>query len=195
LNSRTAEGTNFQDIFRECAIPSPNWMLFRDDLIKIGAFDHAIYPEDYDLAFRMYLGGLAVIPCNEVTLEWRDYPSRTSRTAEVYKDHTFTAIKWFYFDRFFRQSARQLVLFGTGYRGKRLAAHLIERDVPFVWVSNNPEKIGKHIYDIMIDPLNSFDWHQKQIIATIANDRGRQEVTEMAKNNGLRLNIDLFHFA
>jgi glycosyltransferase involved in cell wall biosynthesis len=195
LNLMTAEGSNFQDIFRECVLPSPNWMLFREDLEEIGAFNSDVYPEDYDLAFRMFLGGLSVIPCNEITLEWRDYPSRTSRTAEVYKDHTFTTIKWSYFDRFFRQSARQLVLFGTGYRGKRLAAHLIINNVSFVWVSNNPEKIGKHIYDIMIEPLSSFNWHDKQIIATIANDRGRAEVTKMANEKGLKLNVDLFHFA
>jgi glycosyltransferase involved in cell wall biosynthesis len=195
LNLRTAEGSNFQDIFRECAIPSPNWMLYRADLIKIGAFEHEVYPEDYDLAFRMFLGGLTVIPCSEVTHDWRDYPLRTSRTAEVYKDHTFTAIKWSYFERFFRQPAQQLVLFGTGYRGKRLAAHLIKNDVSFVWVSNNPEKIGKHIYEVMIEPLASFDWQQKQIIATIANENGRSEVNEIASEKGLKLNVDLFHFA
>lgn len=195
LNKRTADGTNFRDIFRECSIPSPNWMLYREDLDRIGAFDSDRYPEDYDLAFRMFLGGLEVIPCSEITLDWRDYPERTSRTSSVYQDHTFTEIKWHYFQEYFRNPSQRLVLFGTGFRGKKLAQHLIEEKVDFEWVSHNKEKIGKHIYDVMIKPLDQFAWEGAQIIATIAKDKGREEVNSLARKNGLVINKDLIHFA
>lgn len=195
LNEKTAEGTNFQDIFKECSIPSPNWMLYRKDLDSIGAFDSDRYPEDYDLAFRMFLGGLSVIPCSEITLDWRDYPQRTSRTSTVYQDHTFTEIKWYYFQQYFRNPAKRLVLFGTGFRGKKLARHLIDKKVEFEWVSHNKEKIGKHIYDVLIKSLDAFNWKGAQIIATIAKDKGREEVNTMARKNGLEINKDLIHFA
>lgn len=195
LNKCTSQGSNFDDIFRECSIPSPNWMIYRKDFEKIGGFNSDRYPEDYDLAFRMYLGGLKVIPCSAITLDWRDYPTRTSRTSDLYKDHTFTDIKWHYFDLFFRDITRDLVLFGTGYRGKKLAQHLIDKGVSFKWVSHNKEKIGKHIYDVMIESLDKFDWNNKQIIATIANDEGREEVSSLAVENGLGINQDLIHFA
>lgn len=195
LNQRTREGTNFDDIFRECPIPSPNWMMFRSILRSIGAFDSDIYPEDYDLAFRMKLAGIKVAPCDEITHHWRDYPTRTSRTHDNYKDHTFTDIKWYYFDKFFREPSKQLVIFGTGFRGKKLAAHLVEQSVHFSWVSHNPEKIGKHIYGVMIEAMDTFDWSNKQIIATIANDQGRMQVSNMARKNGLEIGSDLIHFA
>lgn len=195
LNKHTAKGSNFTDIFKECAIPSPNWMIYRDDLDRIGAFDSDRYPEDYDLAFRMFLNGLKVIPTKEVTHDWRDYPNRTSRVSDVYKDHTFTAIKWYYFDRYFRDLSRQLVLFGTGLRGKRLAKHLIDRKIAFQWVSHNTEKIGKHIYDVRIESLDKFSWENKQIISTIAKDKGRKAVEDMALIRGKRINKDLYHFA
>tara|TARA_B100000508_G_scaffold141079_1_gene146076 strand:+ start:47646 stop:48650 length:1005 start_codon:yes stop_codon:yes gene_type:complete len=195
LNERTKSGTNFRDIFRECSIPSPNWMMFRSDLEAIGAFESDRYPEDYDLAFRMFLGELSVIPCDIITHDWRDYPTRTSRTDDNYKDHTFTAIKWHYFNTFFRNDQQELVIFGTGYRGKKLAQHLIENGVSFSWVSHNKEKIGKHIYDVMIEPLEGFDWNNKQIIATVAKDKGRDEVTKLAEANGKTLNKDIIHFA
>jgi glycosyltransferase involved in cell wall biosynthesis len=195
LNQRTRTGTNFQDIFRECPIPSPNWMMYRHDLDLIGAFDSDRYPEDYDLAFRMCLKGFKVIPCETITHDWRDYPTRTSRTSDHYKDHTFTEIKWHYFNQFYRNSAKQLVIFGTGYRGKKLAAHLIDQEVDFQWVSHNPEKIGKHIYDVLIEPLDTFVWKNNQIIATIAKDKGRNEVNKMAVENNYAVNKDLIHFA
>lgn len=195
LNKHTAKGSNFTDIFKECAIPSPNWMIYRDDLDRIGAFDSDRYPEDYDLAFRMFLNGLKVIPTKEVTHDWRDYPNRTSRVSDVYKDHTFTAIKWYYFDRYFRDLSRQLVLFGTGLRGKRLAKHLIDRKIAFQWVSHNTEKIGKHIYDVRIESLDKFSWENKQIISTIAKEKGRKAVEDMALIRGKRINKDLYHFA
>ncbi len=195
LNERTAEGTNFNDIFRECSVPSPNWMLHREDLELINAFNGDRYPEDYDLAFRMFLVGFKVIPCKEITHHWRDYPSRTSRTVDCYKDHTFTEIKWYYFNSFLRDRMKELVVFGTGARGKKLAAHLISQGSVFKWVSHNPEKIGKHIYDVMIDDLDSFQWSDKQIIATIAKDKGRNEINKMANENNFVIGKDLIHFA
>lgn len=195
LNQLTAEGSNFNDIFRECPIPSPNWMMYREDLDEIGAFKSERYPEDYDLAFRMCLAGLKVIPCDQITHEWRDYPTRTSRTNEHYKDHTFTEIKWDYFKNYYRDPSKILVIFGTGYRGKKLARQLIEANVDFQWVSHNEEKIGKHIYDVLIEPLSRFVWKNKQIIATIANERGRTEVNALASKNSFILNKDIFHFA
>ena len=195
LNERTADGTNFKDIFRECPIPSPNWMMHRDDLELINAFEEDRYPEDYDLAFRMFLAGFKVIPCKEKTHHWRDYPSRTSRTVDCYRDHTFTEIKWHYFDSFFRDKSKELVIFGTGARGKKLATHLLSQGKVFKWVSHNPEKIGKHIYDVMIEDLETFQWENKQIVATIAKDIGRNEINKLAVKNNFEIGKDLIHFA
>ena len=52
LNNLTARGSNFTAIYKECVIPSPCWMAYREDLEKCDAFNPNNYPEDYDLVFR-----------------------------------------------------------------------------------------------------------------------------------------------
>ena len=54
LNSLTLNGSNYSEIYKECVIPSPCWMINRADLLAIDAFNPTRYPEDYDLAFRFY---------------------------------------------------------------------------------------------------------------------------------------------
>ncbi|MFT5942613.1 MAG: glycosyltransferase involved in cell wall biosynthesis, partial [Sediminicola sp.] len=76
LNRLTHTGANFTEIYKECPIPSPCWMLHRSDLEKCNSFQPKRYPEDYDLAFRFYEQGLKCIPSNEVLHFWRDYDYR-----------------------------------------------------------------------------------------------------------------------
>ena len=39
LNDLTREGANYSEIYKECVIPSPCWMIHRDDLITCDAFN------------------------------------------------------------------------------------------------------------------------------------------------------------
>lgn len=80
LNNLTKKGNNFSEIYKECVIPSPCWMVHREDLIACSAFEPTNYPEDYDLTFRFFKQGFKCIPCDTVLHEWRDYSTRTSRT-------------------------------------------------------------------------------------------------------------------
>lgn len=195
LNQHTQKGTNFTDIFKECVIPSPCWMLFREDLDRIGAFNEKRYPEDYDLAFRMYSKGYKVIPTNEILHEWRDYDTRTSRISENYKEYTFTAMKWDYFDLLHRNLDKGIVIVGTGYRGKKIAEYLLDLKIEFTWVSNNQEKIGKHIYDQMIFDLSvDLKWKKMQFICAIANKTGKNFIEQFFLDRGGDIKKDLFHF-
>src|SRR5690606_18308761 len=54
LNTLTKSGNNYSEIYKECVIPSPCWMVHKDDLVACNAFNPNDYPEDYDLAFRFY---------------------------------------------------------------------------------------------------------------------------------------------
>ena len=92
LNSLTYHGLNFKEIYKECVIPSPSWMVHREDLVKSGAFDSNVYPEDYDLAFRFYKQGLKAIPCNYILHKWRDHEARASRNDVHYKDNKLSLI-------------------------------------------------------------------------------------------------------
>ncbi|MCK7591101.1 glycosyltransferase [Subsaxibacter sp. CAU 1640] len=171
LNDLTQEGANYSEIYKECVIPSPCWMIHRDDLITCDAFNPNHYPEDYDLTFRFYKYGMKCIPCDQVLHHWRDYATRTSRTHEHYAQNYFLDIKLHYFLELDYDPNRVLTVWGAGFKGKHIAKMLKKRKIPFIWICNNPKKIGKHIYKI---ELHSFKYlnelENPQSIVTVANE-------------------------
>jgi len=195
LNKLTVTGNNYSEIYKECVIPSPCWMLHRNDLDACGGFNLNIYPEDYDLAFRFYKAGYTCIPCNDVLLHWRDYSTRTSRTHEHYAENSFLDLKVHYFLELNYDASRPLTIWGAGHKGKTLAKILLKENIPFYWICDNPKKIGKHIYD---QELYNFDYlselKQPQSIVTVANTKAQEEITRYFKKQNMQSMIDYFFF-
>ncbi len=154
LNGLMAEGNNFNDIYRECVIPSSCWMVFREDFIEAGGFGRRIYPEDYDLCFRFYWNKLKVLGSRKVLHLWRDHPNRISRTDKRYEDQLYYDLKLYYFEKLDRDPQKQLVVWGAGKKGKKLAAKLKERSIPFRWICNNNKKIGHNIYGVLMESVD-----------------------------------------
>lgn len=178
LNKLTKNGFNYSEIYKECVIPSPCWMLHREDLITCGAFKPNRYPEDYDLAFRFYEHNFKCIPCNDVLLHWRDYPIRTSRTHEHYAENHFLDLKLRYFLKLDYNSSRPLVVWGAGAKGKKTAQILLDKGIPFHWICDNPKKIGKHIYTKELKPFQFLETiEHSQSIITVANPQAQKEIT------------------
>ena len=174
LNGLTHEGNNFSERYKECVIPSPCWMASREDLQKCGAFDHDLYPEDYDLAFRMFAIGLQCLPCMEVLHLWRDYETRTSRTSIHYAQNYFLDIKIHYFLKLDWDKERPLVIWGAGTKGKTIAKALIKQKIPFHWICDNPNKIGKKIYGTtMLSYREIVQLNRPQSIITVANKQAQ----------------------
>ena len=195
LNGLTINGSNFSEIYKECVIPSPCWMVYRTDFEKCDALRPNIYPEDYDLTFRFYINGLKPIPCNTILHHWRDYPTRTSRTDENYADNTFITIKAEYFIKQEYDTSKNLVVWGAGRKGKALAKILIEKNIEFQWVCDNPKKIGKHIYDkkmLAFSELENIE--NTQSIVTVANPDAKNEITAHLKRLNQKAMKDYFFF-
>lgn len=177
LNGLTKNGTNFNEIYKECVIPSPNWMAYKDDLNTVGAFNHDDYPEDYDLTFRFYKAGFKCIPCDTVLHLWRDYSTRTSRTHIHYAQNYFLNIKMKYFLEIDYNPNRKLVIWGAGYKGKKIAKYLIAKKIPFDWVCDNPKKIGKTIYGAPMKPFEALkNIENPQSIITVANAKAQKQI-------------------
>ncbi|NND15896.1 MAG: glycosyltransferase [Eudoraea sp.] len=195
LNDLTAVGENFSEMYKECVIPSPCWMTYREDLIKSGAFEPDRYPEDYDLAFRFYRSGLKCIPCSDILHYWRDYDERTSRNHEHYAQNYFLSIKLHYFLELHHKPQRPLTLWGAGSKGKEIAQDLSSRNVHFHWLCDNPKKIGKKIYGI---PLMHFSEIEKlehpQCIITVANEDAQKEIREFLGKREFSEMLDYFFF-
>lgn len=170
LNKLTITGTNYAEIYKECVIPSPCWMVYKSDLEAVNSFNTSRYPEDYDLTFRFYGADYKIIPCDSVLHYWRDYSTRTSRTDLNYAQNSFIDIKLHYFLKLNKDQTRPLVVWGAGKRGKTIAKRLITLGVSFYWICNNDKKIGKHIYEQEIR-LESFieTLEHPQCIVSVAN--------------------------
>ena len=187
LNRLTSEGNNFDEIYKECVIPSPCWMTHRADFEQCDGFNPKRYPEDYDLTFRFYEHGFKIVPCNQILHLWRDYDTRTSRTHEHYAQNYFLDIKLHYFLKLDCDMSRPLVVWGAGFKGKKIAKGLKKQDLKFTWLCDNPKKIGKKIYG---KELVHFDELQNlinpQSIITVANEDAQKEIrryfTELNQN-------------
>ncbi len=195
LNGLTKTGSNYSDIYKECVIPSPCWMAFRKDFEKCGGFDSNRYPEDYDLAFRFYENNLKVIPCNEVLHKWRDHDHRASRTSQHYAQNYFLDIKIHYFLKLDFKPDKQLVVWGAGYKGKKIAKKLFTKDIDFVWLCDNPKKIGQKIYGQSLAHFSKLaSLKNPQVIVTVANTDEQKKIVSYLNKLGLIKPKDYFFF-
>lgn len=195
LNRLTEKGSNFGEIYKECPVPSPCWMAYRSDFEACGGFEPDRYPEDYDLCFRMYAAGLHCIPCQEVLHYWRDYDTRTSRTHEHYAQNYFLEIKMYHFLRIDYNPDAQLVLWGAGGKGKTIAKILAKANIPFRWVCDNPNKIGKKIYGVLLQKFKKLpEWGPSQSLVTVANKDDQAEIRDYFKRQGMEPMQHYFFF-
>lgn len=195
LNELTKRGKNYSEIYKECVIPSPCWMVHRDDLISCDGFNPDRYPEDYDLTFRFYKCGLKCIPSSKLLHYWRDYPNRTSRTHEHYAQNYFLDIKLHYFLELDYDASRQLTIWGAGSKGKTIAKKLARKSIPFTWICDNPKKVGKKIYG---HELYNFEYLKQipnpQSIVTVANEEAQRVIKAYFQQQKMKPMHDFFFF-
>ncbi|WP_040250755.1 glycosyltransferase family 2 protein [Psychroserpens mesophilus] len=195
LNKLSTEGANYSEIYKECVIPSPCWMVHREDLIACEAFYPNRYPEDYDLTFRFYKNNIRCIPSRKLLHYWRDYSTRASRTDSNYAENHFLELKLHYFLDLNHEASRPLVIWGAGQKGKTIAKLLQKNKISFIWICDNPKKIGKHIYDV---ELYNFE-HLKalknpQSIITVANSKEQKIIKSYFKSIAMQPMEDYFFF-
>ena len=195
LNKLTETGNNYSEIYKECAIPSPCWMIYREDLVACDAFNPNIYPEDYDLTFRFYKHKYKCIPCNEVIHFWRDYPTRSSRTDSNYAENHFSNLKINNFIAIDYSENKTLVIWGAGKKGKITAKTLVEKNIPFRWICDNPNKIGRDIYGVTLEPFSKLETIKNaQSIITVANKKAQKSIINYMNSLRLKPTVDYIFF-
>lgn len=174
LNELTIAERNYDEIYKECVIPSPGWMCYRSDFDTIGAFNSSVYPEDYDLAFRFRKGELKVVGVPTKLHLWRDHESRASRNDPNYIDHRFIDLKTDFFLKEDHDPGRTTVLWGAGSKGKAIAQIFIDRGIDFDWITETPKKQGINIYGKVLKGPDYIDF--KQIIVAVAGDHHQKDI-------------------
>ena len=196
LNEVARTSTHYQQIYKECVIPSHCWMIHKDDFDAVGAFDPVIYPEDYDLCFRMYKHGLKVIGIDAILHHWRDRSNRISRTWDEYKDNRYFDMKMRFFYEIDRDKKRPLVLWGAGRNGKDMAKILQSYNDTFHWVSNNEKQIGKDIYDVRMQSFTDVpSIKNAQIMIVVSSPDGKKEIQALLDAWGKEAVKDYWFFA
>tara|TARA_A200000113_G_scaffold182081_1_gene168156 strand:- start:6177 stop:7151 length:975 start_codon:yes stop_codon:yes gene_type:complete len=164
LNELTSNKKNFKEIYKECTIPSCSWMMHRSDFENIKGFKNLNYPEDYDFLFRVYYNQIKLTTTKEIIHLWRDHPKRTSRNSKDYLFENFIPLKIKYLIENELKSKDELVLWGSGKKGKLVAKKLIENNCSFTWISNNSKKIGLEIYQQKIQSTSLLKTEKKKLV-------------------------------
>jgi glycosyltransferase involved in cell wall biosynthesis len=195
LNGLTKSGNNYSEIYKECVIPSPCWMIHRDDLTACGAFNTNRYPEDYDLAFRFYKHHFKCIPCDRILHYWRDYSTRTSRTHAHYVENHFIFLKIHHFLDIDYNENRPLTIWGAGSKGKLIAKILLEKNITFEWFCDNPQKIGRDIYGKKLKDFNDLNTIENaQCIITVANKKAQKDIRDYLNSINMKPVEDYIFF-
>lgn len=193
LNRLTIQSGNFSEIYKECVIPSPCWMIHRADLIQCGAFEPMTYPEDYDLCFRFYKNGLKVVGSEQILHFWRDHTIRSSRTMEVYSNNNYFNLKLPYFLELEKAKNRPLVLWGAGKKGKKLARMLESQGIAYHWLCNNPKKWGIQLFGSTLENFEKLkDLNHPQVIVAVASPEGKEEILTYFEE--INLSTDYYYF-
>lgn len=195
LNRLMDSGRHYDEIYKECILPSPCWMAYREALLICGGFGRGVYPEDYDLAFRFYKHRMQIAASKDVLHLWRDHPGRASRTVMAYAGHTFLSLKLPYFLEIDYRRSRPLVIWGAGSKGKETARFMQEEGIHFHWVCNTPSKWGKDIYGVRVKyPETITELYNPQVVVLVAAPDAQPVIKRQLENWGLAVGQDYFFF-
>jgi glycosyltransferase involved in cell wall biosynthesis len=147
LNSLTTTEEHARDIFVECPLAHPTFMMRRAALEAVGGYRAWGWPEDYDLALRFWRSGCGIVKVPEVLFLWRESPGRTSRVHDDYGADAFRRCKVHHLRRSHLADDRPALVWGAGPIGKAFARALLKAGHPLRgFVELNPRKIGMSIY-------------------------------------------------
>lgn len=194
LNQRCIENDHWKEIYRECVIASPNWMVHRSIIAETNGFHHLSYPEDYDLIFNWYKRGLPIIPLPAITLYWREHQKRTSRNSEHYQQEAFFKLKTKHFIEHELSSNSRLVLLGGKKKGKLTASLLFNHQIEFEWYDLIPSLLpynGKQI-----SPLSEalFSSNCKIIISVYPEGKAMLELIDFLENQNMQKGKNYWFF-
>lgn len=133
------------NIYRECVVASPNWLVHRSCFENDLNLSELEYPEDYDMTLKWYSLAYQFVSSSETTHMWREHPQRTSRNSERYQQKSFYKLKLKHFVSNEVQDDDSVQLIGAGVKGKLTAAILKELNTDFIWFDFNKNRLVNNV--------------------------------------------------
>jgi glycosyltransferase involved in cell wall biosynthesis len=151
LNGLTTPAEHTRDLFIECPLAHPTFLMPRALLESVGGYRARGWPEDYDLLLRLWRRGARLAKVPEILFLWRESPGRTSRTHPDYLADAFRRCKAHHLRRSYLANDRPALIWGGGPFGKLLARELIAQGAPLLgFVDLGPRRIGQKIYGVPV---------------------------------------------
>jgi glycosyltransferase involved in cell wall biosynthesis len=178
INGLSEHDAMVRDIFVECPIPHPTFLLRADAVSLVGGYRDPGWPEDYDLLLRLWEAGGRFGKVPTVLLKWRESQQRLSRNDGVYAEAAFRRCKVHYLLRTHLSGGRGVVVWGAGPVGKAFARELQRQGGTLkAFVDLDPRKIGQEIHGVpVIPPDRANEFRPALSVAAVAKGRARTEI-------------------
>ena len=178
LNSLTEHEAMVRDIFVECPIPHPTFLLRTRVVELVGGYRNRGWPEDYDLVLRLWEAGGRLGKVPALLLKWREGAARLSRRDEVYSEEAFRRCKVHYLLRTHLAAGRPVVVWGAGPVGKAFARELRAQGGNLgAFVDLDPRKIGQEIHGVPVIPVSEANAFAGAFsVSAVGKGRARQEI-------------------
>jgi glycosyltransferase involved in cell wall biosynthesis len=185
-----------RDLFVESPLAHPSVMMRAELLARLGGYRAFDGPEDYDLWLRAHAAGARFAKLPDVLLDWRDAPSRLSRTDPRYGSARFRELKI----RALETGAlaeRPAVVWGAGPVGKGWSRALRARGHRVAaFVEVHPRRLGQRIHGVPVVPVSEAAVIADALhLAAVGQPGAREEIRRQAARLGLRDGSDLIAVA
>lgn len=179
LNERCRLNDHHEQIWRECTLANPNWLMSKEDLLNLGGFKDYEYPEDYEMMLRVVLNGYNIESVHEVTHLWRQHGQRHSMTSEDYGTQKFMEMKWrFYKQTFANQNNQKLLILGNGKKSKILQEILTREWVAFTLLDHKKREESENA-------IKGLTPCEVKVISTLSGIDNHDDWYQMMKVKGI----------
>lgn len=186
INSLHTHDDLVRDLFVECPIPHPTFLVRADVMDLVGGYRDMGWPEDYDLILRLWQGGGRLEKVPETLLRWREGEDRLSRNHENYSQDAFRRCKVHHLLRTHLRAGQGVVIWGAGPVGKAFGRELLAQGgVLRAFVDLDPRKIDQEIHGVrVLDPERALALDGSFSVAAVAKPGGREEIRDALRNAG-----------
>jgi len=186
INGLTTHDALVRDLFIECPIPHPTFLMKAEVMELVGGYRAMGWPEDYDLVLRIWEGGGRFGKVQEPLLRWREGEDRLSRTHENYSPDAFRRCKVHFLLRTHLRRGRGVVVWGAGPVGKAFARELVSQGGNLLGFADlDPRKVGQEIYGVRVfHPDQALRLSGAFSVAAVGKSGGREEIRNALKAGG-----------
>ena len=192
LNTLVESDQIERDLFVECPLAHPTFMMRREAVAAVGGYRDLGWPEDYDLVIRLWEAGMRFAKVPDVLLKWRDRHDRLSRTSPRYRPGAFRRLKVHALGRTLLAGRDEVVIWGAGPTGKAFSRALSGVGIRVrAFVDPDPRKVGQDIHGASVVPPETVGSYRGTFcLAAVGKGGAREEIRSALGALGWREMLD-----